>query len=151
MQQRPRDIPPADPGGIELAPGVFAMPQGLQLQFVRSGGPGGQNVNKVSTKAQLSIGLADMRGLAPDAAQRLAKLAGSRLTLDGRIVISVEETRSQERNREIALQRLRELIVAAQRRPRKRRATRPTQASRRRRLEAKKHRAEVKAGRRTPH
>ena len=118
----------------------------LEIVFVRASGPGGQNVNKLSTAAQLRY---DTRKLAlpDDAAARLVRLAGQRMTKDGVIVIHAQRFRTQERNRSDAIERLLELLREAMIRPVPRRATRPTFASKQRRLEGKKRRGDIKARR----
>lgn len=118
----------------------------LDISFVRASGPGGQNVNKLSTAAQLRY---DPRRLAlpADAASRLERLAGQRMTKDGVIVIHAQRFRTQERNRSDAIDRLIELLCEAMARPAPRRATRPTLASKQRRLQGKKRRSDVKARR----
>jgi ribosome-associated protein len=138
---------PGETGGVELAPGVYAPADALQFGYSRSGGPGGQNVNKLNTKVELWVPVAAIRGLKADARQRLEALAGRRLTREGQIHIVAETQRTQEANRAAVMQRLRELLIQAMVRPRKRRPTRPTAGSRRRRLEAKRHRGQVKSQR----
>jgi ribosome-associated protein len=118
----------------------------LDISFVRASGPGGQNVNKLSTAVQLRF---DTRRIAlpEDASLRLARLAGQRMTKDGVIVIHAQRFRTQERNRSDAIERLVELLREAMIRPIPRRATRPTLASKKRRLDGKKRRGDIKAGR----
>ena len=144
--------PPPPPGGIEVAPGVFVAEEALRFTFTTASGPGGQNVNKVSTRAVLRVAIRDLRGLSPFFQTRLARTAGSRLvganeTDLGEVLISCQETRSQQRNREAALEELRALIITARHVPKARRKTKPSAGAKRRRLEGKKIRSEVKKGR----
>ncbi|KAA0214064.1 MAG: aminoacyl-tRNA hydrolase [Leptolyngbya sp. PLA3] len=124
-------------------------PGAITLDFVSSSGPGGQNVNKRATKVQLRISLADIP-LPESARARLAELAGSRLTAEGVLVISADETRSQKRNRGACLARLREMIVRATHPPRVRRPTRVPRGAIERRLDDKRRRADAKQSRRPP-
>jgi ribosome-associated protein len=116
----------------------------LEENFVRSSGPGGQNVNKLSTAVQLRFDVRQSLSLPNDVALRLMRLAGKRLTKDGVLVLIAQNHRTQERNRAEALERLLDLIREAAVRPVPRRATKPPKASRRQRLEGKKRRSGVK-------
>jgi ribosome-associated protein len=123
-------------------------PSELEEVFLRASGPGGQNVNKVSSAVQLRFDVRRSRALPDDVRVRLERLAGRRLTSDGVLVITANQFRTQARNREDARQRLIELIREAAVAPKRRRATRPTLASRVRRADDKRRRSRVKALRR---
>ena len=120
----------------------------LEERFIRASGPGGQNVNKLASAVQLRFDARHAPGLSDDVRARLERLAGRRLTQEGVVVITAQRHRTQERNRQDARERLFALIRAAAVRPVPRRPTKPTKASRQRRVEAKKHRAGLKQMRR---
>lgn len=130
---------------IEATPDIHIPEDEVTERFVRSAGPGGQNVNKVSTAVELRFDVRRSPSLPNDVAVRLMKLAGRRLTQDGVLVLSVMTHRSQERNRAEALERLVELIRKAAEPPPPRKRTRPTLASKVRRLEGKVRRSGVKS------
>jgi ribosome-associated protein len=134
---------------MEITPDLSIDEREIEERFVRSSGPGGQNVNKVATAVELRF---DFAGSAlPDAIKaRLAAVAGNRITSEGFLLIDSREHRTQALNREAARARLRALLLQAATPPRRRRKTRPTAGSRKKRLDTKRKRAEVKARRRTP-
>lgn len=133
---------------IEIAPGVRVPAGALVVSFSRSGGPGGQNVNKLSTKAELRLDVAALEGaLNPGAMARFRTAARNRITRDGFLQITSQQHRTQEANRADAMEKLAGLVIAARIEPKIRRPTRPSKGSKRRRLEGKKHRSEIKQGR----
>jgi ribosome-associated protein len=129
---------------IRVTPEIDIDEREIDEQFVRASGPGGQNVNKLSTAVQLRFDVRRSPSLPGEVRTRLERLAGSRLTRDGVLVIVAQRHRTQGRNRQDALDRLIDLIRSAAVRPIKRRPTKPTRASRERRIEGKKRRAGVK-------
>lgn len=132
---------------IEITNTLSIPLEALDISFIRASGPGGQNVNKVATAAQLRFDAAAALSVEPDMLDRLRHLAGRRMTADGVIVITARRFRSQERNRQDAIDRLVALLrQAAERRP-ARRPTRPSRAAREKRLQTKQHRSRTKARR----
>ena len=134
---------------IRITPSVFLDERAIEESFIRASGPGGQNVNKVSTAVQLRVDLA-LAGLPPPVRARLEKLAGRRLTLQGELLITAQQHRTQERNRAEALDMLIRLVQRAAVAPVRRVATKPSAGARRRRVEDKVHRGKIKATRSGP-
>ena len=128
---------------LRVTPNISIDEQALEWDFVRSSGPGGQNVNKVATAVQLRFRV-PTSGLPAEVQQRLSTLAGSRLSTDGTLVIDARRFRSQARNRDDAMERLLELIRQSAVRPKRRRKTIPTLGSRERRLDSKRRRSQTK-------
>lgn len=137
---------------IPIAPGVLLPESALAFTFSRSGGPGGQNVNKLNTKATLTVETADLaEAMPPWALKRLLIHAGTRLAGDAdRLVIHDSSSRSQTSNKQACLAKLRLMIVEAMNRPKRRRPTKPSRGAIQRRLDTKKHRAKIKDKRRDP-
>ena len=133
---------------IRITPEIAIDESEVTERFIRASGPGGQNVNKVSTAVELRFDARRSPSLSPAVRQRLERLAGRRLTQDGVVVITAQRHRTQARNREDALERLIDLIRQASVRPTSRRPTRPTLGSRQRRLEGKSRRSQTKRLRR---
>ena len=133
---------------VRLAPNVSVPEGALLYSSSRSGGPGGQHVNKTESKVELRVAISAITGLPPRAVDRLVQLAGERLTADGELLLTCEETRSQRRNRELVLERLSELVREARAVPKVRRPTKPSWGSKQRRLGEKSARAETKRQRR---
>lgn len=133
---------------IEITPSAQIGDEEIELVFIRSPGPGGQNVNKVSSAVQLRFNVQGSASIPLDLKQRLIKLAGRRLTSEGVLIIEARQYRSQERNRQAALERLVRLIQQACEPPKPRHKTKPTRASTLRRLESKRKRGEIKRIRR---
>lgn len=129
---------------LEVTPAIVVDDAEIEETFVRASGPGGQNVNKVATAVQLRFDVENSRAFDDRVRQRLRAIAGSRLTADGVLVIDARRHRTQAQNREDARERLADLIRQAATPPKRRRKTRPTAASKERRLHSKVRRGEVK-------
>ena len=132
---------------LRVTNSVTIPAEDLSWSAARSGGPGGQNVNKVASKVDLRFDLVGTRVLAPEAKDRLRALPGVRLDAEGRVLIVSQESRDQGANLEAARERLADLVRRALVRPKRRRATKPTRASKRRRIDDKRRTSEKKRGR----
>jgi ribosome-associated protein len=135
-------------GMIEITPSISLEEGEIQYDFMRASGPGGQNVNKVSSAVQLRFNVKASPSLPEGVRRRLVNLAGKRITLEGILIIEAKRFRAQEQNRQDALDRLVALVRRAAARPKPRRPTRPTLASKQRRLESKRRHSEIKRLRR---
>jgi len=135
------------PADIHVTNALSIPLEALTFSYIRASGPGGQNVNKVATAAQLRFDAANCAAVSPDLLERLRRVAGRRMTADGVVVITAQRFRSQERNREDAIGRLVDLLKKASHRPKARRPTKPSKAVKERRLEGKRQRSNIKKGR----
>jgi len=135
---------------IPVTPFLALDERDLEERFIRASGPGGQNVNKVSTAVELRFNMNGFTEMADDTRARLERLAGRRLTLDGEIVIRADEHRTQDRNRSEALARLVALVEQATHRPKPRKATKVPRAVKQKRVDNKTKRGSVKANRARP-
>lgn len=137
------------PEPIEIVSGVRVPASAIEVRAVRASGPGGQNVNKVSSRIELMVDLAAIEGLDERARGRLERLAGKKRDAAGRLRVTAQESRDQHRNLERAREKVTELILAALVVPKRRRATRPSASSREKRLDTKKKAARIKRTRRS--
>ena len=134
---------------VQINPNLAIDENEIQFEFVRASGPGGQNVNKAATAVQLRFDVAASPSLPEAVKARLARLAGSRITTDGVLILEGREYRTQEQNKDAVMERLINLIRKAAEKPRIRKPTRPSAAARARRLDEKKHRSQIKRNRRS--
>lgn len=130
---------------IRITHTISLLETEIDISFIRAAGPGGQNVNKVATAAQLRFDVFNSPSLTDDIKQRLIKIAGQRMTQSGLIIIKANRHRTQERNKQDALSRLKDLILLATVVPKKRKKTKPTRASKERRLATKKLHSQTKS------
>lgn len=146
---QPAETDTTGSGSIELAPGVVVAASTVRVSYSSSSGPGGQNVNRRATRAQLRLAVEELP-VSPAVRRRLVGIAKSHLTSEGELLITSDEHRSQRRNRGACLDRLRLMLIQALRPPVIRRPTRPTRGSIERRLDAKRQRGQTKRRRQTP-
>jgi ribosome-associated protein len=135
---------------IEITQDIAIAEDELEYSFTSASGPGGQHVNRAATAVQIRFDAAHSPSLPEDVRERLVRLAGSRMTQDGKLIIGSQRFRSQHRNRQDVVERLIDLIRKAAKRPKRRRKTRPTRASKDHRLKQKRHRSMIKKLRRPP-
>lgn len=133
---------------LEISPSIRIREDEIKIDYVQAAGPGGQNVNKTATAAQLRFDVSNSTSLSENVKNRLVKLAGKRLTVQGTLIIEARRFRSREANRQDAMERLASLLRRAAEKPRPRKATRPSAASKEERLREKKRRSEIKKTRR---
>jgi ribosome-associated protein len=145
--QPPAPPPPQSGNAVVFAPGVWIAPANLRFAFSRSSGPGGQAVNKLSTRAELRVAVRDIHGMDDHAAARLRASAGRRLTQEDEIIIQAETYRSQLDNKQACLDRLDSMVKQALIRPKKRRKTKLSRSMIEKRLESKRRQSQKKSGR----
>jgi len=136
---------------IHVTQAIVIDEREIHLEFVRDSGPGGQNVNKVATSVQLRFDVENSPSLPEEVRHRMIRLAGKKITSDGVLLIEAKRFRTQEKNRQDAIDRLIKLISKASEKPKSRRKTKPTLASKKRRLDTKRHRSQIKSRRRSIH
>ena len=132
---------------IHVTQAIVIDEREIHLEFVRASGPGGQNVNKVATSVQLRFDVGNSPSLPEEVRHRMIRLAGKKITSDGVLIIEAKRFRTQEKNRQDAIDRLIKLIIKASEKPKSRRKTKPTLASKKRRLDTKRHRSQIKSRR----
>ena len=132
---------------IHVTQAIVIDEREIHLEFVRASGPGGQNVNKVATSVQLRFDVENSPSLPEEVRHRMIRLAGKKITSDGVLIIEAKRFRTQEKNRQDAIDRLIKLIIKASEKPKSRRKTKPTFASKKRRLDTKRHRSQIKSRR----